>query len=383
MKPSQPQDLKYQQSVIQKIKDAKYKIEQVDNQTTIFTGAISNNLKYIIAGGPDKILIIWRYQTNVLMKSLKFDYQIMSCNFTDDSQLLYVGIEKRLVQLSVKANFKTICILNLHKRQIASIYCISKTIILTSSFDNTIIKTDVNLRQQLFKIHSHNYYVYSGIDYNRNLNIIAGSDDRSIKLWNGYDGSLIIKKPNAHRNDSYVKQVLFIINNNQLASLTLTIEQNLIIIWNINYPKKQLEQVQQLEICGYNISLVLQQQYMLITGKDFFQVYTIGGDFVRQFDHQFNDFGIFYSIQHQSLIATLIDLNNKSKVFIIILSNNIVFFCSNFLVSDYQFGTSTSFQRAIITANRQFLNKMNPSQIILNSKSSKGHQNKPKTSIII
>ena len=38
-----------------------------------------------------------------------------------------------------------------------------------------------------------------GLDYNKSQNIIAsGSDDKSIKLWNGNDGSLIIEKLNAH-----------------------------------------------------------------------------------------------------------------------------------------------------------------------------------------
>ena len=43
-------------------------------------------------------------------------------------------------------------------------------------------------------IEAHNYEIY-GLDYNKTLNIIAsGSDDNSIKLWNGNDGSLIIEK---------------------------------------------------------------------------------------------------------------------------------------------------------------------------------------------
>ena len=37
-----------------------------------------------------------------------------------------------------------------------------------------------------------------GLDYDKSQNIIAsGSDDKSIKLWNGNDGSLIIENLNA------------------------------------------------------------------------------------------------------------------------------------------------------------------------------------------
>ena len=71
---------------------------------------------------------------------------------------------------------------------------------MTSSYDKFIIKTDVNKKQKLLKIKAHNDNIY-GLDYNKNQNIIAsGSDDKSIKLWNGNDGSLIIEKLNAHNN---------------------------------------------------------------------------------------------------------------------------------------------------------------------------------------
>ena len=44
------------------------------------------------------------------------------------------------------------------------------------------------------------------MDYNSNLNIIAsGSYDHSIKLWNGFDGSLIINKLNAHNNNTEIQ----------------------------------------------------------------------------------------------------------------------------------------------------------------------------------
>ena len=65
------------------------------------TGAISNNLKYIVAGGADSILKIWNYRTYNLIKSLKFDDSVLSCKFTDDSKLLYVGIGNRLYQFYV------------------------------------------------------------------------------------------------------------------------------------------------------------------------------------------------------------------------------------------------------------------------------------------
>ena len=66
---------------------------------------------------------------------------------------------------------------------------------MTSSHDKTIIKTDIYKEQQLLKIKEAHYGWIFGLDYNKSLDIIAsGSDDRSIKLWNGNNGSLIIAR---------------------------------------------------------------------------------------------------------------------------------------------------------------------------------------------
>ena len=52
-----------------------------------------------------------------------------------------------------------------------------------------------------------------GLDYNKSQNIIAsGSAHKSIKLWNGNDGSLILERLNAHNYE--ISQVLLHINNN-------------------------------------------------------------------------------------------------------------------------------------------------------------------------
>ena len=40
----------------------------------------------------------------------------------------------------------------------------------------------------------------SCLDYNKKLDIIAGSIDESIVLWKGNNASVIIEKNNAHNN---------------------------------------------------------------------------------------------------------------------------------------------------------------------------------------
>ena len=66
----------------------------------------------------------------------------------------------------------------------------------------------------MLKIEAHNNHI-NGLDYNKRLDIIAsGSNDTSIKLWSGNDGTLIIEKLNAHSDEGSIRQVLFIIDNN-------------------------------------------------------------------------------------------------------------------------------------------------------------------------
>ena len=77
------------------------------------------------------------------MKSIHFNKYVSSCKFTEDSQMLYVGIFKTLFQFRVNSKFKKICKLHLSDHNIYNIFCITNTLIITSSDDNTIIKTDV------------------------------------------------------------------------------------------------------------------------------------------------------------------------------------------------------------------------------------------------
>lgn len=51
----------------------------------------------------------------------------------------------------------------------------------------------------------HNDHI-CGFDYNKPLSVIASiSNDKSIQLWNGNDGSLIINyKQTAHNNYSFI-----------------------------------------------------------------------------------------------------------------------------------------------------------------------------------
>ena len=72
-------------------------------------------------------------------------------------------------------------------------FCISNSVVLTSSIDKQIIKTNTLLDQKLLVIQAHEDRI-DGLDYNRSKDVIVScSKDNSIKLWNNQNGSLLIK----------------------------------------------------------------------------------------------------------------------------------------------------------------------------------------------
>ena len=87
---------------------------------------------------------IWNYQTNNLIKLIKFHDFIESCNFKDESKLLYIGTSFKLYQFYVSNKFKKLSKMNINF--VRNIYFISNTLILTSSYDK-IIKTDFNKKK--------------------------------------------------------------------------------------------------------------------------------------------------------------------------------------------------------------------------------------------
>ena len=72
---------------------------------------------------------------------------VFSCRFTDDDTLLNVGSNFHFYQFDVKDQFKKLHELRMHDSFIMNIICISNTVVLTSSFDKTIIKTDIKRKK--------------------------------------------------------------------------------------------------------------------------------------------------------------------------------------------------------------------------------------------
>ncbi|KAM3128862.1 hypothetical protein pb186bvf_018997 [Paramecium bursaria] len=266
----------------QKISHTYYKLQYSDSY--IYTATISNNLQFIVSGGSDNYLKIWDYQTYSRINSIKFNSKVFSLKFTDDSKILYVATKKHLYQLFVPNKFK-----QLYKQKIyfgfgVVFYCITNTTLLLSFRNGIIMRSNITSRKLQFQIQAHSQSI-CGLDYNRNLNIFAsGSVDKSIKLWNGNEGSLIIEKCKAHNNVNFgsIAQVLFL-SNNQLISLDHS--QNM-IIWDINFQKKELLYICRLADKAYNMSIVL-DLYIITVGERFIKIYTKNGKPFKQFDSNF------------------------------------------------------------------------------------------------
>ncbi|KAM3135654.1 hypothetical protein pb186bvf_012325 [Paramecium bursaria] len=273
------------------------------------TATISNDLQFIVSGGSDDYLRIWKYQTNNLIKKIKLDTTVYSLKFTDDSKILYVGTRRTLYQLFVPNQFKKLYKQKLYDGFGVIIYCITNTTLLISMIVGILICQNITFRQQQFKLQPccrfESFKFICGLDYNKNLNIIAKSyDDESIRLLSGNDGSLLIEKKKAHNGKTfvYIKQVLFL-SNNQLISLDSSQQM---LIWDINYQKKKLVQNYRLADQAYNMSLAL-DQYIITVGKSFIKIYTKNGKPFKQFDFNFEICGDFFNIVQQgSMKAVLI-----------------------------------------------------------------------------
>ena len=64
----------------------------------MWTGTISNDLEYIVSGGIDNLLNVWAYSSNKLIKSIKLNDIVSSCNFKLDLNYFMMDL---MVYLSI------------------------------------------------------------------------------------------------------------------------------------------------------------------------------------------------------------------------------------------------------------------------------------------
>ena len=145
----------------------------------------------------------------------------------------------------------------------------------------------IEIYSQLFEalINKGRYSIYligyhNGLDCNKILNVFAISD-KSIKLWNLNDLTLIIYKKNAHSCNYKILKLQFTINNIYLISSDL---RSIIKVWDVNYQWLQLELVVFIMDNIRNISLDIDKFYFKII-----KIFTIKGEIIGEFNFELNN----------------------------------------------------------------------------------------------
>ncbi|KAM3144577.1 hypothetical protein pb186bvf_003446 [Paramecium bursaria] len=281
---------------------------QVENifyatENNLSSAAISNDLKYIIAGGVDSELMIWNYSSLQLLETIKLQQWISSCIFSDDSQSIFVGDFKgNIYQYVIEdvifmQNFQ----LKLHDDAISNIVYINKQFILTSSDDGIIIKLDCTTKTQQYKIRAHRDSVL-GLDYDRIRNfIVSSSEDRQLKLYDGNSGKLLIDRS----DDNIICQLQIINNSNQLLTLD---HVGHLKLYAIDLEKKDILIIRLItkQQDVMNFSLVLYNYFIVIVCKQIASIFGLDGQHIRTIDHNIDDKFTFGTLQVNSLKAILV-----------------------------------------------------------------------------
>ncbi|KAM3133589.1 hypothetical protein pb186bvf_014276 [Paramecium bursaria] len=288
IKEFQDQGMAFHQTI--DLKQVKYKIKQIDELNGFgFASQISNNQKYL-AYSIDKLLKIYDIQKDNVIREINLDYVIYVIQFTFDSSQLYVGCDKGYVfGFDVLNDFKQIFKLEIHQDAVYNIRTIQNKYLITCSIDKTIIKTDITSKQQLFKLIGHSDSICA-IDYNEIDDIlISGSDDRSIKLWDCKNQSILINKEKSHPIGIYQIQLI----NNFQNVLSLDWYGNL-YKWRIELIQKQLIKIQEFKepnqiIYFYQIN---QNQNLILICNGYIKILNDQAETINQIDHQAGDFNL-------------------------------------------------------------------------------------------
>ncbi|KAM3127413.1 WD repeat-containing protein 6 [Paramecium bursaria] len=350
-----------QQQLLKQIQNMEYKLTKLEeSDRNLHAATISSDLRYIVSGGSAELLKIWSYQNHILIRQERLDNWIFICKFTDDNSFLYVGTGGGLLyQFDAEKYFEQTLKLQIHKDSIYNIYCISNYEILTSSLDLTIIKTYVSANHKINRIYAHNDRI-DGLDYNKFRDLIVScSTDRSIKLWNCSTGQLVIQKQNAH-NNSKIYQVLFI--NDQLISLD---NNKQVHIWKINLDQREIRIMSTIMEQNYifNISLVLDQQFITLICDQSIKIYSITGQLVKQILHNVKEFciKILYIRYESSYLVKFDGFDHYSR-------KKPIKDMSGYYVILYLFNSKIIIKYVIIRIRYQKLNYFSINLKLLNSK---------------
>ncbi|KAM3146569.1 hypothetical protein pb186bvf_001538 [Paramecium bursaria] len=315
----------YSQIMIQnanRIKESMLQQSFVQNQEVVIkelqntqacVSTISNDQKYIITGDNKGMIKIWNYGDNKFINEINLHKTIKICKFSEDSQVLNVGVHQNIYQFEVKQQFREIHKQELHDQEICNFYFITNSLLLSSHSDGIIIKKDLSILQPQLKIQAHSNRI-DGLHFHKNLKIIlSGSYDQSIRLWNADNGDLIMQKQDAHTNQREIHQVFFVIKNNLIISLD---RYNQLIIWKVNFDQNKLEQYKTLsdnQNNYFNMSL-FQDQYIVLVCLKNVLIYTLDRQLVKSIDHNVKQLEMFNTTQPESMKTIIIQGTNSVSI---------------------------------------------------------------------
>ncbi|KAM3138862.1 hypothetical protein pb186bvf_009065 [Paramecium bursaria] len=252
---------------------------ELQSNQQILSAQISPNEQYLAFGGKLKSLMIYNLTSKQLIREIKLDQMINVCEFSEDSQHLYVGCQNGYICCFDSGNnFRQVCYQQIHNDNIYGLT--QKSSYLITSCMTDIIVTDQNSLIQVVKIADAHRDCINSIDYNTtNDVIVSGSQDQSIKLFQGKTGKVLIDKQNAHQQG--VDQIKFI-NNLKIVSLD---QNNILRQWQIDYFNKDIKCINELEDINYIYNFINIKLNLITICQNFVKIYDDNFQFKYQLSH--------------------------------------------------------------------------------------------------
>ncbi|KAM3129384.1 hypothetical protein pb186bvf_018532 [Paramecium bursaria] len=229
---------------------------------------ISEDEKYLAIGNKDCKLFLYDMNTKKQVKQLDFNQYVNICRFTKDSRYLICGDAKGyLYYYDFKNNVSQLYNNQIHKEQINDILVINNNQIITCSFDQSIIITNIpilqnNLPHQNSQTNQalliqHNHY-FNGIDFDfDNDLIISCSSDGYISFFMKQNGIEIFEQQ-VH-SENQIHQIQIMPNNKILSSDIWSL-----MLWQIDYELKLLKNIRQFKQINNNFTFVDNSRIVIV-----------------------------------------------------------------------------------------------------------------------
>ncbi|KAM3130791.1 hypothetical protein pb186bvf_017086 [Paramecium bursaria] len=312
---------------VQVIPQQVIKIEQ--NVEKIYSAQVFPNGQYIAFGGDDSQLYIQHLKQND-RNIINIGEKIRYIQVSNDSKQIFVGtVAGSIINLNEQSNFQFLQIFRYHTNQIFQILIISQSIIITSSYDETIVIFDfiaknalntIRLNSTLCDFQNNFYYC---IDYSFDKQLIAGgSNQQKITLWN-YDGSVYLQHFQSINTDTRIIQFsqdykyLMTLDSDSTSIFSSRIRNTEIKIWSIDYERGALNLIKRHREDQniYNFSFLQNDQFLcLILENTIKLIRAIDYSTVNQIQHGIHDIFPFRTKQLDSMNPIVVKGKNLLNI---------------------------------------------------------------------